>query len=106
MVLLQRKYFPKDPEGVQHFPGGGGGRVQMLISIETYITFDFPGSAWTTYRPSGSAHENLRHLHVLCIFQFGHFDLNKDASPDQDYFVSGSRTGGPGLQVCQINKGK
>ena len=32
MVLLQRKlYFPKDPEGVQHFPGevqffpGGGG---------------------------------------------------------------------------------
>ena len=25
MVLLQRKlYFPKDPEGVQHFPGGGG----------------------------------------------------------------------------------
>ena len=26
MVLLQTKlYFPKDPEGVQHFPGGGGG---------------------------------------------------------------------------------
>ena len=26
MVLLQRKlYFSKDPEGVQHFPGGGGG---------------------------------------------------------------------------------
>ena len=26
MVLLQRKrYFFKDPEGVQHFPGGGGG---------------------------------------------------------------------------------
>ena len=25
MVLLQRKlYFSKDPEGVQHFPGGGG----------------------------------------------------------------------------------
>ena len=25
MILLQRKlYFPKDPEGVQHFPGGGG----------------------------------------------------------------------------------
>ena len=45
MVLLQRKlYFFKDPEGVQHFPGGGGlfqggGGVQMLISIETHITF-------------------------------------------------------------------
>ena len=26
MVLVQRKlYFPKDPEGVQHFRGGGGG---------------------------------------------------------------------------------
>ena len=26
MVLLQRKlYFSTDPEGVQHFPGGGGG---------------------------------------------------------------------------------
>ena len=26
MVLLQRKLcFPKDPQGVQHFPGGGGG---------------------------------------------------------------------------------
>ena len=44
MVLLQRKlYFFKDPEGVQHFPGGGGGSnffpgggVQMLISIETH----------------------------------------------------------------------
>ena len=29
MVLLQRKlYFPKDPEGVQHFLGGGGGGGQ------------------------------------------------------------------------------
>ena len=26
MVLYQRKlFFSKDPEGVQHFPGGGGG---------------------------------------------------------------------------------
>ena len=26
MVLLLRKlYYSKDPEGVQHFPGGGGG---------------------------------------------------------------------------------
>ena len=48
MVLLQRKlYFSKDPERVQHFPGGGvqlfPGGVQTLISIETHITFDFPG---------------------------------------------------------------
>ena len=43
MVLLQRKlYFPKDPEGVQHFQGRsiqGGGGVQMLIAIT--ITCDF-----------------------------------------------------------------
>ena len=56
MVLLLRKlylYFTKDPEavhyflgaagGVRLFPGGGGG-VQMLISIETHIrTCYFPG---------------------------------------------------------------
>ena len=42
MVLLQRKlYFTKDPEGVQHFPVGGG--VQIHISIEPHITCDFPG---------------------------------------------------------------
>ena len=41
MVLLQRKlYFSKDPEGVQLFSRGG---VLMPISIETYITCDFPG---------------------------------------------------------------
>ena len=41
MVLSQGKlYFSKDPEGVQHFLGGGG--VQMLISIEIHITCDFP----------------------------------------------------------------
>ena len=53
MVLLQRKlYFSKDPEGVQHFPGGGGSNffqggwgVLMLISIETHITCDFPGES-------------------------------------------------------------
>ena len=38
MVLLQRKlYFPKDPEGMQHFPGGwvqlswGGGGSECLF---------------------------------------------------------------------------
>ena len=36
--------------------GGGGGRgVQMLISIETHITCDFPGGGRTPYPPAGSA---------------------------------------------------
>ena len=46
MVLLQRKlYFSKDQEGVQHFQGRSNffQGVQMLISIETHITCDFPG---------------------------------------------------------------
>ena len=42
MILLQRKLYFSDPEGVQHFPVGGGG-VQILISIEPHITCDFPG---------------------------------------------------------------
>ena len=50
MVLLQRKlYFSKDPEGVQLFPGGGG--VQMLISLETYITCHFPAGVRNPYPP-------------------------------------------------------
>ena len=54
MVLLQRKlYFSNDPKGVQHFSEAGvqlsPGGVQMLISIETNITCDFP------YPPSGSS---------------------------------------------------
>ena len=40
MVLLQRKlYFSKDPEG------WGELRSQMLISIETHVTCDFPGGS-------------------------------------------------------------
>ena len=35
MVLYQRKlYFSKDPEGVQHFPGGGGGGGGVAGSLE------------------------------------------------------------------------
>ena len=37
----------------------GGGEVQMLISIETYITCDFPWGVRTPYPPSGSAHVTL-----------------------------------------------
>ena len=36
--------FFKVPEGVQHFPGvGGGGGSNCLFPIETHITCDFPG---------------------------------------------------------------
>ena len=57
MVLLQRKlYFLKDPEGVQHFPGWSsffqGGRVKVLISIETHITqCDFQGGSGPPISP-------------------------------------------------------
>ena len=71
--------FPKDSEGVHHFPGGGGGGgggwgptfskgggggsaipgevVQMLDTIENHITYDFPGGVLYPYPPSGSAHD-------------------------------------------------
>ena len=60
--FLQRKlYFSKDPErgptffrGFNFFPGG----FQMLISIETHITCDFPGGSGPPTPPpppSGSA---------------------------------------------------
>ena len=42
--FLQRKlYFSKDRGGPTFLGGGGGSRVQVLISIETHITCDFPG---------------------------------------------------------------
>ena len=56
MVLLQGKlYFSKDLgrpilPGSQTFYG-----VQMLISLETHITCDFPGGP-DPYPPSGFAH--------------------------------------------------
>ena len=62
MVLLPRKlylYFTKDPEGVHCFPGVQlftGGGVQMLISIETHITCDFPGGGVRTPYPPLDPH--------------------------------------------------
>ena len=41
MVLLQRKlYFFKDPEGVQHFPEGGGGHTfSWEVQMQHYAIF-------------------------------------------------------------------
>ena len=67
----EKLYFSKDPEGsdifqgVQLFPGGGGG-LQMLISVVTLITCDFPGGSGPPTPPpppSGSAHVNERSGH-------------------------------------------
>ena len=44
-LRLQRVPVQHFPEVFNFFQGGGegGGGVQMLISVETYITCDFPG---------------------------------------------------------------
>ena len=47
--------------GVQHFPGGGGG-VQMLISIETHITCDFVGAGGPDQLPPPPLDP-----HMVCI---------------------------------------
>ena len=40
---------------------GGGGGGQMLISIETHLTCDFPGEGGPDpLSPSGSAHDTLK----------------------------------------------
>ena len=82
MVLLLRKlylYFTKDPESIHYFPGGGvhpffqgggGGVVQMLISIETHIrTCYFPGGGGCPdpISPSGSAHGQCHHNGTIFI---------------------------------------
>ena len=76
MVLSLRKiylYFTKDPEGPHYFPGGvqlfPGGRVQMLISIETHIrTCHFPGGGCTDpLSPSGSTHGQCQHNGTIFI---------------------------------------
>ena len=52
--------FPRIQRGSNIFQGGptfsrvgGGGGFQMLISIKTHITCDFPGEVRTPYPPSG-----------------------------------------------------
>ena len=64
MVFLGNYNFPKIQRGSNIFLGGGagsnffqggGGRIQMLIFIETYRNWDFPARG-SAYLPSGSAH--------------------------------------------------
>ena len=77
MVLLRRKlyvYFTKDPEGVHYFQGGvelfpgGGGGVQMQISLETHVrTCYFPGGCPDPLSPSRSAHGQCHHNGTIFI---------------------------------------
>ena len=71
-----RLIFYQDPEGVHYFlgggsnffKGGGGGRVQMPISIETYIcTCYFLGGVSGPLSPSGSAHGQCHHNGTIFI---------------------------------------
>ena len=75
LISNKKLSFFKVPEGVQHFPGGGGGGVQhypggshffqgggggsnCLFPLETHITCDFPGGgSGPSVPPSGSALE-------------------------------------------------
>ena len=76
MVLLQRKlYFSKDRGGPTFLEGGGGSRVQVLISIETHITCDFPGGGGggggvrTPYHPLWIrtwSHRRITLPHYMC----------------------------------------
>ena len=45
--IAENYIFPRIQRGsnISRGGGGGGGGVQMLISIETYITCDFPGGS-------------------------------------------------------------
>ena len=53
--------------GSNFFPGGGGG-VQMLISIETHIrTCYFPGGCPDPLSPSGSTHGQCHHNGTISI---------------------------------------
>ena len=76
MFLLQRKlYFSKDPVASNFFVGEG---VQMLISIETHITCDFPGGPGiqTPYHPlwiGTWSHCRITLPHYMCKLPGIHF---------------------------------
>ena len=57
MVNCKENYHFSRFQGVQLFPGGGGGGSNCLFPIETHITCDFPGGdgSGPPVPPSGSA---------------------------------------------------
>ena len=77
MVLLQRKlYFLKEPErGPTYFKGWGptysSGGVQMIISIETNNTCEFPGEGVvaTPYPPLDSRMISYQYINVPILFE-------------------------------------
>ena len=86
MVLLQKKiYFSKDRGGPTFLGRGGGSRVQVLISIETHMTCDFPGGGGvqTPYHPLWIrtwSHRRITLPHYMCNVpgrvksgKFGHY---------------------------------
>ena len=54
MVNFKENYHFSRFQGVQLFPGGGGGSY-CLFPIEAHITCDFPGGPGPPVPPSGSA---------------------------------------------------
>ena len=85
MVLQRKLYFSKDRGGPTFLGGkGGGSRVQVLISIETHITCDFPGGGVRTpYHPlwiGTWSHRRITLPHYMCkqpgrvkSGKFGHY---------------------------------
>ena len=52
-------------EGNFFHGGGGGGGVQWVISIETHITYDFPGGGGLTPYPPLDPHMRFHNLFFL-----------------------------------------
>ena len=64
--ITEKTILSNDPEGVQHFPGGSNFStgVQMLISIGTHITCDFPG--WGSGPPIPPLDPHLFWVFLTC----------------------------------------
>ena len=97
MVLLQRKlYFSRIQRESNIFkvvPTFSRG-VQMLISIETHITYDFPGGIWTVPIPPLDPHMYIFHkyLGTNCVrgqldFQFSAKDFQIEEGGSQDFLI-------------------
>ena len=66
MVLLQRKlYFSKDPEGVQHFPGGG---VQLFPGGKCILLAIFQGGTDPLSPPPLDQHMAMLGVIDICTY--------------------------------------